>query len=131
MQLITDRDAPTYCANFPHSPSVTVLFGNDEDSADIGMVRVVVPPGVGMPAHRHNGSDVILTPVAGAVRVTKDDAPIDVEVGDTLLILKDESVALINPHAEPAELIVAAGPAAFVSKVRSWPQVSRASTTPA
>lgn len=131
MQLMKTRNAPTHCAHFPTSPSVTVLFGANEDSADIGMLRVAVPAGASMPTHRHGGSDVILTPVTGSVRVTKDGEPLEIEVGDTLLILKDEAVALTNPHQATAELLVAAGPAAFISTVRSWPQVSASLAAPA
>lgn len=128
--LVTNANAPTHSANSPHSPLVTVLFGG-EDSVDVGMVRIEVPAGAKMPAHRHNGSDVILTPLSGAVLITKDETTVDLGAGDALLILKDETVALSNPHQEPAELIVAAGPATFISTVRSWPLVSNASATPA
>lgn len=107
MQVIPSGNAPSNYTNFPDRPSVTVLFG-EEDGVDIGMVRVDVPAGSGMPEHRHNGSDVILTPISGAVRVIKDDVVIDVRTGDALLILKDETVELINPHREPAELTVIA-----------------------
>lgn len=121
MRLMNHQSAPVHSARFPDSPQVTVLFGGDDDGSDIGMVRVGVPAGAGMPAHRHSGSDVILTPITGAVRVTKDEQVVDLGVGQSLLILKDEAVALTNPHQEPAELTVAAGPAAFISTVRGWP----------
>ncbi len=124
MQFIASGAAPVHSANLPNSPEVTVLFGCNDDSDEVGMVRVSVPPGAGMPPHRHHGSDVILTPVTGGVRVSKDETTFDVGVGDTLFIDKDEAVALTNPHDETADLIVAAGPAAFVSTVRRWPQVS-------
>lgn len=123
MKLITNTDAPIVSADFPNTPSVSVLFG-EESSPDVGMVRVSVPAGTGMPPHRHSGSDVILTPMSGAVRISKDDEVVDIGVGHTLLILKDETVALHNPHEDAAEVLVAAGPAAFVSTVRGWPEVS-------
>lgn len=130
MRKITNSDAPVHAANYPQTPSVTVLFG-EEDSNDIGMVRVSVPAGVAMPVHRHSGSDVILTPVTGAVRIAKGDEVVDVEVGDTILILKDEAVGLSNPHPECAEVIVAAGPSVFVSTTRAWPEVAKASAVSA
>ncbi|MEO6955669.1 MAG: cupin domain-containing protein, partial [Antricoccus sp.] len=105
VQLIPNGNAPSHYMKSLDSPSVTVLFREDDD-ADIGMVRVDIPPGAGMPQHRHNGSDVILTPVAGAVRVIKEGAATDVQVGDVLLILKDEIVELTNPHDDPAEITV-------------------------
>lgn len=45
---------------------------------------------------------------SGLARVIKDDVMIDVRTGDALLILKDETVELTNPHREPAELTVIA-----------------------
>lgn len=128
MQLMTNHNAPVHSAHFPDSPEVTILFG-EADSVDIGMATVRIPAGAGMPPHRHNGSDVILTPLSGAVQVTKGDQVIDVRPGDALLILKDESVALANPHDDPAELIVAAGPASFLSAIGKWPQVNTTSAS--
>lgn len=105
----------------PNSPTVTVVFGGEDGSPDVGLVRVHVPPGARMPPHKHNGSDVILTPVAGSVRINNGVQSFDVQVGDSALIGRDEEVALSNPGSEPADLIVAAGPANFVTAVRAWP----------
>src|SRR5699024_9430089 len=108
--------APVHSANLPDSPRVSVVFGGvDDEPADVGMVIVQLPPGAGMPAHRHHGSDVILTPTRGSVQVVKDGQEVTVTPGDALLITKEESVGLTNPGTETAELIVAAGPPAFVS----------------
>lgn len=105
----------------PDSPTITVYFGGGEgESEDVGVVRVTVPPGAGMPPHRHNGSDIVLVPVAGMVRLTRDEESIDVHVGDAALVGREEAVALTNPGAQEAEVIVAAGPATFVSTLRSW-----------
>lgn len=106
----------------PDSPTITVYFGGGEgESPDIGVVRVVVPPGAGMPPHRHLGSDVVLVPVAGHVRITRGVESIDVHVGDAALIGRQETVSLSNPGEAEAELIVAAGPASFVAGIRAWP----------
>lgn len=95
MQLMTNDNAPVHCAHYPDSRAVTVLFGED-DSANIGMATVSIPARAGMPPHRHNVSDVILTPISGAVQVRKNDEVIDIRPEDALLILKDETVALAN-----------------------------------
>jgi len=122
MRFIGHGTAPVHSPNMPGTPRVSVLFGGDGDEpADVGMVIVEVPPGAGMPPHRHHGSDVILVPIRGAVRVTKDEDGVDVRVGDALLIDKDEAVGLTNTGDEVAELIVAAGPPAFVTTVSRWP----------
>lgn len=121
MQLRKASDSPVGQAPLPDSPTITVYFGGGEgESADVGVVRVVVPPGAGMPPHRHNGSDIVLVPVAGQVRLSQASESIDVHVGDAAFIGKDEVVSLTNPGEQEAELIVAAGPATFVSTVRSW-----------
>jgi quercetin dioxygenase-like cupin family protein len=122
MELMTSQDASVHSTHEPGTPSVAVFFGGKNDSTDVGLVRVNLPAGTGMKSHRHTGSDVILTAVVGAVRVTKNDEVVDLVPGDALLIFKYESVSLSNPHDEPAELLVAAGPARFVSTIREWPE---------
>lgn len=104
----------------PNSPTVTIYF-DGEESANLGLVRVVVPPGAGMPPHKHGGSDVVLVPTAGYVRVTEGTHEMEVHVGDAALITEDEEVSLTNPGNEEAHLIVAAGPAYFVAGVSTWP----------
>ncbi|NLG21389.1 MAG: cupin domain-containing protein [Actinomycetales bacterium] len=124
MQLCTAGDALLRQPPSPNSPTVAVFFGGTEmDSHDVGVVRVSVPPGGGMPPHRHSGSDVILVPTAGSVTITKEGGQrIEVSVGDAALIGRNEAVALDNPGADVAVIIVAAGPADFVAGIRNWPE---------
>ncbi len=121
MHLVRGQDAPVHSTRGCDGPTITVLFGGNRDSDQVGMVRVAMPPNTRMPSHRHGGSDTILAPVSGSVRITKADEVIDLGPGDALLILKYESVTLENPHQQPAEVLVAAGPAGFVSAVRRAP----------
>ena len=122
MQLRTAAEAPVHRAPGAHSPTVSVYFGGDQDSEDIGLVRVSVPAGAGMTPHQHYGSDVILVPTAGQVIITREGGQeIEVTVGDAALIGRDESVALTNPGPQEAQLVVAAGPTDFVTGIRSWP----------
>ena len=125
MYLIRGSDAPVHTRRGTTEPTITVLFGGDHDSEQVGMVRVSMPPSSRMPSHRHGGSDTILAPVIGHVRVTKADQVAELGPGDALLILKYESVTLENPHEEPAEVLVAAGPAGFVSAIRREPRPHR------
>lgn len=106
----------------PDNPVTTVFFGGEQDGPDVGLVRVPVPIGTGIRAHRHNGSDVILPPVAGWVRISKGEEVIEVRPGDAALIDKDEQVAVADPGTEGAHVIVAAGPVDFVAGIRRWPQ---------
>lgn len=77
-----------------------------------------------MPEHDHGGSDVVLVPVSGSVEITMGGDMIAVGVGDAALIRKEERVALRNPANQPAQLLVAAGPASFVAAIRAWPDVA-------
>lgn len=122
MELRTAEDALRRRAPGENTPTVTVVFGGEEDGPDVGLVRVSVPAGAGMPAHRHGGSDVIVTPVAGRVAISDGETSVDVGVGASALVRKDEEVSLTNPGDEPAEIIVSAGPADFVAGIRRWPE---------
>ncbi len=108
----------------PGAPVVEVLFGGDESGPDVGLVRVDIAPGSGMPEHDHGGSDVVLVPIVGSVVVSKGDESFSVGVGDALAIRKDEKVALRNPSDETAHVVVAAAPTAFVTAIRSWPEMA-------
>ncbi len=122
MELVKHAEGLRRQPRVPNAPTVTVILGGNEDGPSLGLVHVHVPPGGGMPAHRHNGSDVILTPTAGMVRIIKDEETVEVHVGDSVLIGRDEKVALMNPGDSAAEVIVAAGPAHFVAGIRGWPE---------
>lgn len=127
MELRNETDGMVRKPPVPNGPTVTVVFGGEEGGPDVGLVKVLVPAGAGMPAHRHNGSDVILTPVAGFVQITGGEQSIEVHVGDSALVRKDEKVSLTNPGHEDAHVVVVAGPANFVAGVRQWPAPDAAS----
>ncbi|MFV0524108.1 MAG: cupin domain-containing protein [Acidimicrobiales bacterium] len=101
-----------------------VLFGGENDSPDVGVVRVIVPAGAAMPEHDHAGSDVVLVPLVGSVEIDDADGTITVGAGDAALVRKDERVSLRNPGAAAAEVIVAAGPPAFVASMQAWPPIN-------
>lgn len=126
MELRTAENALHRRPPGEHTPTVTILFGGETDGPDVGLVRVSVPAGGGMPAHRHGGSDVIITPVIGRVTISDGATSVDVEAGSSALVLKDEEVSLTNPGDELAELIVSAGPADFVTGIRQWPEPHQA-----
>lgn len=126
MRLVKAGDGAVRQAPLPNAPVVTVLVGGDDGSTDIGFARISVAQGAAMVPHRHNGSDVVLTSLAGTVRINKDGEYVDVGVGDTIFIGRDEEVGLANIGDEPADLIVAAGPAKFITAVSRWPQPDNA-----
>ena len=108
----------------PDGPTVTVVFGGEEGGPEVGLVRVHIPVGGGMPAHSHGGSDVILTTVTGQVRLGADGESLDVHPGDSVLVRRDEKVSLTNPGDVPARVVVAAGPTNFLSDIRRLPEPS-------
>lgn len=122
MKLIKRSEAPVHSPASPNAPTVTVYVGGPDDPQDVGMVRVSIPAGAGMPPHKHNGSDVIISPVVGHVVITKGEESIEVHVGDAALVTRDEEVSLANPTDEVAEVIVSAGPADFISGILNWPR---------
>ncbi|SFN27717.1 Cupin domain-containing protein [Pseudonocardia ammonioxydans] len=124
MELCRKTDGLVRKPPIPDGPVVTVVFGGDEGGPDVGLVRAHVPPGGGMPAHSHGGSDVVLTVVTGRIRVADAGESVDVEPGDSLLVRKDETVSLTNPGDAPAEVLVAAGPTDFLAGMRDWPEQS-------
>lgn len=122
MELRKEADAFIRGPGKPDSPVINVYFGGEEDSTDVGVLRVRIPVGtIGMTEHAHGGSDVVISPIAGYVRIAKGDESYDVHVGDSILIYKDEKVSLGNPGTEDAVVLVSAGPANFAAQVRSGP----------
>jgi quercetin dioxygenase-like cupin family protein len=125
MELIRHGEGLFRSPPAPHAPTVEVLFGGAAGGSDVGVVRVGVPVGATLPEHDHSGSDVVLVPVLGTVEITAGGEVTTVGSGDAALIRKDERVALRNPGAWPAELLVAAAPTDFVDRIRSWPESDR------
>src|SRR5699024_395756 len=126
MKLRTAADATVRLPPVTDSAVISVFFGDADDPGDLGLLEVAVPAGAGMPPHRHHGSDVILIPVAGFVRIVKGEEQIDVYPGDAAFIDKDEAVSLTNPGSQDAQVFVAAGPASFVRTVLAWAAVDAA-----
>lgn len=115
MKLVTRADTDTRSPQRENAPTISVYFGAEGDSDAIGLIRIQVPPhGGGMPPHRHNGSDIVIAPIIGSVVIATAAETLEVKVGDAIQILRDESVSLSNPGSEPAEVLVAAGPADFI-----------------
>jgi len=121
MELVRKGEGARRQPPAPNAPTVEVLVGGEEDSPDVGVVRVSVPAGAAMPEHDHGGSDVVLVPVVGSVEISDAHGTIIVAVGDAALVRKDERVSLRNPTDSAAEIIVAAAPPAFVASIRAWP----------
>lgn len=117
MKLRTAAEAAVRTPPLPDSPVISVFFGGREQSGDLGLITVAVPPGAGMPPHRHHGSDVILMPVVGSVRLSKGGDSFDVYPGDAAFIDKSEAVSLTNAGSQEAQPFVAAGPASFIRTV--------------
>lgn len=115
MKLVKSSETVKRSPRPENAPTVSVYFGGEGDSPDLGFVHIRVPPGGGMQEHRHNGSDIVLLVVRNSVVIGKGEESATVEEGDAILILRDEAVTLANPNDTDSEVYVAAGPATFVS----------------
>lgn len=114
MKFIKAEDTQQRHPDSDTAPYISVYFGDEGDSPDIGFLHIRVPGNGGMPAHKHNGSDIVITAIKGSVVITKGEESHEVTPGTAIQILRDEAVSLSNPNAEDAEIFVAAGPADFV-----------------
>ncbi len=126
MKFVDSNSLPLRSPNIPDAPRGYPLFSTDTGAA-VGMVRLLVGPGLEMPPHVHGGSDVILYGVKGAVEIATESEKFTVGAGQAVLIHADESAALANRGSEDAELIVAAGPANFADRVSHWPVLGEGS----
>lgn len=115
MKFIKAEDTQQRHPNADTAPYISVYFGGEGDSPDVGFLHIRVPGnGGGMPAHKHNGSDIVITAIKGSVVITREEESHEVTPGTAIQILRDEAVSLSNPNEEDAEIFVAAGPADFV-----------------
>lgn len=121
MKLIRADECVVRRPPVPNAPTVEVFVGGEPDGPAVGVVRVRVPAGAAMPEHDHAGSDVVLVSVAGRVEIGDGEESISVGPGDAVLVRQHERVSLRNAGDTDAELLVAAGPPAFVTAIRAWP----------
>ena len=112
--LVRSKDnCPTYQAPGEKTPTISVVFGNKEESSDIGVVRVSIPAGSEMPPHKHGGSDIILSPLDGDLEIYDESESHVLSPGDSILVTKEERVGVRNHSDATVNAIVAAGPANF------------------
>lgn len=115
MKFVKAEDVQQRHPDSDTAPYISVYFGDEGDSPDVGFLHIKVPgKGGGMSAHKHNGSDIVITAIKGSVVITKGEESHEVIPGTAIQILRDEAVNLSNPNVEDAEIFVAAGPADFV-----------------
>jgi quercetin dioxygenase-like cupin family protein len=111
------------------APIAEVLVGGDGEWP-VAALHVTVPPGGGMPEHEHGASEALVTPLAGAIRITPAGAGADaVELGPGAVatIPKGERVRLDNASAEgEAVALVVLSPPDFAAQVLAWPEVAAA-----
>jgi quercetin dioxygenase-like cupin family protein len=108
------------------APIAEVLVGGDGEWP-VAVLHVRVPAGGGMPEHDHGSSETLVTPVAGAVRITAAGDVLALEPGAVATIPKGERVRLENASdEEEAIVLVVLSPPDFAAQVRGWPEVAAA-----
>lgn len=78
-----------------------------------GLVEVLVPPGVGVPPHRHTREDELLWMLEGCLRVAVEGVEREYAAGAAAVIPRDALHAFQNAAAAPARLLAAYNPAGF------------------
>ncbi len=86
MEPVRQGEGLVHGPPIPNGPTVTVVVGSEAGAPDVGPVRLPHSRRGEVPAHRHNGSDVILTPTAGMMSISNRADAIDVHVVDSALV---------------------------------------------
>jgi quercetin dioxygenase-like cupin family protein len=115
----------------PGGPLVEVVIGA-EQGLGLGVVDVTIPAGAAMPEHAHGGSEALLIPQAGRLRLVdaESGAVTELEPGVLATIPIGRRVALENPAATEARMLVVLAPPDFAATVAAWP-VAASHTEPA
>ena len=113
----------------PGAPIAEVVIGS-EHGGELGVVSVTVPAGAMMPDHAHGGSETLLIPQEGHLRLVDSESGVvtELEPGVLATIPIGHKVSLENPGADDASMLVILAPPDFAAAVATWPEVSVAVT---
>ena len=122
MRLVRMGEGEAHAAPVEGGPVAELLVGGEEGGR-LGVARVVVPPGGGMPEHEHGESEALVLPQEGRVVIRGEDGREQtLDPGTMALIGVGERVSLTNPSgSEEAVLLAFFAPSAFVRTLASWP----------
>lgn len=129
MQVVRSGSGVLRAAPVEGGPRAEVLVGPGVRArgGNLGVARVVVPPGGGMPEHEHGESEAVVVPQSGRIVVGGREGRETLEPGAVALIGVGERVSLKNPSSsEPAELLAFFSPPGFVGALESWPAAEEA-----
>lgn len=102
MPLIKAADAPTFEAPFMTAVGLAAPSrGAKENCA----WRLTIKPGTSAPAHSLDREEIFIA-VSGVLTVTMDDAVMEVEPGDALVVPAHQQFAMANHGTEPFEAVV-------------------------
>jgi quercetin dioxygenase-like cupin family protein len=106
---------------------VDVVIGADR-GLGLGVVDVTVPAGAAMAEHAHGGSETLLIPQEGRLRLIESEsgAVTELEPGCLATIPIGLHVSLENPETSDARMLVVLAPADFAGAVAGWPVVEQA-----
>lgn len=119
--LVSDAaTTPRRSAPLPDGPTVAPLVPVGT-SDRVAAVHMEIPAGGGLPEHSHGASEIVLVPLAGAVRLRHEGRERTLSPGMSAHIATGERVSLSNEEAEAATLVVVASPPEFAEHLASWP----------
>jgi len=116
-------DGIRHRAPFPNGPELEVVIGA-EHRHPFGVLEVTVPVGAAMPEHDHGASEVLLAPLAGALRLVEAgdaERATELEAGTLATIPVGCRVRLENAGDVEARVLVVLSPADFVAQLGGWP----------
>lgn len=109
-------------ARAANGPTVEIVIGADA-GCSTGLVVVSVPAGGVMPTHTHGGSETMLIPQSGRLRLIDidDGTSVELEPGVLATVAVGQRVRLENPTDKDARTLVVLTPPDFTTKLATWP----------
>lgn len=115
---ITSLESPRRTASLMGATIDVLVEPDRKGPADLGVVRVTVPPASTLPAHDHGESDAVLVALAGELLLFGPGGRVvRLEPGTLAVVPAHERVSAQNPTTEPASMLVCFAPPTFVEAI--------------
>jgi len=96
---------------------VVIKASSADTAGQLAAIVSTYPPGLSVPAHRHDGEDEMLYIVAGELQGFCDDTPWTATAGSFVFVPRDRPHGFVVTSAEPARALVIVGPPRLDSQI--------------